>query len=304
MPVRLLESAAVALALSLLRQLIVARANRRIQDQRGRHRWRRITAYAAFAIGAVLIGAIWYDALGSVATVLGLVSAGLVIALQSPLTNLAGWLFIASRRPFSIGDRIQIGEHAGDVVDIRIFEFTLLEILNWVDADQSTGRVIHIPNGQVFSLPVSNYSKGIGFIWNELAVRLTFESDWEKAKVLLAEIAGRHDAQLGPEEQEKLRQTPRPYLILYSVLTPTVYTRVDTHGVRLTVRYLCEPRRRRSSEHAIWEDTLRAFAGHRDIEFAYPTTRFYQRLAEGRHISAHVDRDAPFAQGCSNSKEE
>lgn len=62
------------------------------------------------------------------------------------------------KRPFDVGDRIQIAGFAGDVVDIRIFEFTLLEIGNWVDADQSTGRVVHIPNQKLLTEPIANYT--------------------------------------------------------------------------------------------------------------------------------------------------
>ncbi len=40
--------------------------------------------------------------------------------------------------PPELGDRVQVGGHAGDVIDLRIFKFTLLEIGNWVAADQST----------------------------------------------------------------------------------------------------------------------------------------------------------------------
>jgi small-conductance mechanosensitive channel len=75
-------------------------------------------------------------------TFLGLVAAGIAVALKDPLTNLAGWLFILWRRPFTAGDRVQIGEHKGDVIDLRLFRFTLLEIGNWVHADQSTGRLL------------------------------------------------------------------------------------------------------------------------------------------------------------------
>ena len=64
----------------------------------------------------------------------------LAIALQDPLTNLAGWLFILIRRPFRVGDRIQVGANTGDVVDIRPFRFLMLEVGNWVHADQGTGR--------------------------------------------------------------------------------------------------------------------------------------------------------------------
>jgi hypothetical protein len=107
----------------------------------------------------------------------------------------------------------------GSVIDLRIFQFTLLEIGGWVAADQSTGCILHIPNGKVFR-----------------DVLATF--------------------------------------------TPTVYTRLESSGVRLTVRYLCEPRQRRSSAQAIWEDVLRTVADHADIEFAYPTQRFYDRRLE------------------------
>jgi len=96
-----------------------------------------------------------------------------------------------------VGDRIQIGEHAGDVVDLRIFQFTLVEIENWVAADQRTGRVIHVPNGRVFNEVVANYSRGFEYIWNEVPVRVTFESDWEAAKAILQEIANRQATKLG-----------------------------------------------------------------------------------------------------------
>jgi hypothetical protein len=60
-----------------------------------------------------------------------------------------------------------------------------------------------------------------------------------------------------------------------------VYTSVVPHGVRLTARYLCEPRQRRGSAQAIWEDVLEAFEAHPEIVFAYPTQRFYNAYLEG-----------------------
>ena len=68
---------------------------------------------------------------------------------------------------------------------IRIFQFSLIEIGNWGDADQSTGRVIHIPNGIVFTQPQSNYTTGFQHIWHEIPVLVTFESDWKKAKKII-----------------------------------------------------------------------------------------------------------------------
>jgi hypothetical protein len=71
-------------------------------------------------------------------------------------------------------------------------------------------------------------------------------------------------------------------MIFYRKLTPTVYLTVDDCGVLLTVRYLCEPRNRRGTEQAIWEDILQAFEKREDIDFAYPTTRFFENPAEGK----------------------
>ena len=76
-----------------------------------------------------------------------------------------------------------------DVIDQRLFRFTLLEIGNWVEADQSTGRVIHVPNSWVFTEDIANYTAGFSYIWNELPVLVTFESDWRRAKRLLQSIA-------------------------------------------------------------------------------------------------------------------
>jgi small-conductance mechanosensitive channel len=58
----------------------------------------------------------------------GLFSAGIAIALKDLIVNIAGWTFIVWRRPLGVGDLIEIGEHAGDIIDIRIFQFTILEI--------------------------------------------------------------------------------------------------------------------------------------------------------------------------------
>jgi small-conductance mechanosensitive channel len=278
---KLVGSVVLVLLLWLLRMTVMYVVHRRIEDIRTRYRWRKMSAHMAFIASAPLIGWMWLHEIGSAVTFLGLISAGLTIVLREPITNLAGWAFILWRRPFSTSDRIQIGNHAGDVVDLRIFAFTLLEIGNWVAADQSTGRVIHVPNGRVFSDALINYSKGLEYLWNEIPVRVTFESDWEKTKVLLQEIADRHAAHLSQDAKERVRRASRRFMIVYSALTPTVYTRVTDSGVLLTVRYLCEPRRRRSTEAAIWEDVLRAFTQHADIEFAYPTQRFFSRHIEG-----------------------
>lgn len=148
---KFLLSLLTVIILLLLRRLILRIVFQRFEDVRVRYRWRKTSAYIAFVFAVLILGRVWFEGFQSIATFLGLLSAGVAIALKDVLVNLVGWIFIMWRRPFEVGDRIQIGDQAGDVIDIRIFQFTLMEIGNWVDADQSTGRVIHIPNGKVFT---------------------------------------------------------------------------------------------------------------------------------------------------------
>jgi len=215
--------------------------------------------------------------MASLTTFLGLASAGVAIAMHDTIANLAGWFFIISRRPFKVGDRIQIGEIAGDVIDIRIFQFSVVEIGNWVDADQSTGRIVHVPNNKVLREPLANYQIGFEYIWHEIPVLITFESDWIKAKKLLEKIASENAEHLSAGAQEQIRRAAKRYLIFYGALTPIVYTTVKDSGVLLTVRYLVNPRQRRTTQQQIWEAILNAFEKEDNIELAYPTTRFYNR---------------------------
>ncbi|NJK82214.1 MAG: mechanosensitive ion channel, partial [Chloroflexaceae bacterium] len=211
--------------------------------------------------GIFLIGRIWFGGFDELATFLGLISAGLAIALRDLLIDIAAWMFIVWRKPFKVGDRVQVGDVAGDVIDIRLFQFTLLEIGNWVDADQSTGRVVHVPNGRVFAEPQANYTEGFDYIWNEIPVTITFESNWKKAKEILLRIAMEHTRDTCEMARQQVEMAANDYYIVYSKLTPTVYTHVkDDHGIILTIRYLSIPRRRRSTAQELWEAILTEFA--------------------------------------------
>lgn len=278
---QLIGTVLTVLGIFLVRWLVMALVGRRTDDLKLYHRWRKVVEYTTLILGIFILGRIWLVGSGSLATYLGLLSAGLAVALREPITNMFGWFFILSRRPFEVGDRIQIGDNAGDVVDIRIFQFSVLEIGNWVEADQSTGRILHIPNQKIFSEALANYHKGITYIWNEIPVMITFESDWQKAKELILNVVERDSAVMAETAHARVRRAARRYLVNYDKLTPIVYTRVRDSGVALTARYLCDPRRRRSTETAIWEGILEAFAEHPDVELAYPTQRIYYHPREG-----------------------
>jgi len=147
-----------AIALNLLVRRVV---QRQVEDTARRYSIKKATNYTLGFVVLLVLVLVWTRGGTGVATYLGIVSAGLAIALQDPLINLAGWIFVVVRRPFGVGDRIDI-------------------------------------------------------------------------------------------------------------------------GVTLTLRYLCEPRRRRSTANDIWESILDAFSDAQGVEFAYPTTRYYDNRLEGK----------------------
>ena len=271
---KLLLSVIVLLFLSALRLLVLRIVWRNTENVKTRYFWKQLFSYIMPIAAILMIGMVWIDAFRHVGTFLGILSAGIAIALKDLLANIAGWLFITFRKPFVVGDRIQVGPHKGDVIDLRIYQFSILEIGNWVDADQSTGRVIHIPNGKVFTEPQANYTQGFRYIWNELEVRITFESNWERAKSILEEIIRNHTAGTLENAELELKEASKMYMIHYQYLTPIIYVRVVENGILLTARYLCEAHKRRGLEAVLWEAILAQFKQYDDITWAYPTQRF------------------------------
>lgn len=272
---------AVVLVFTLIRYISIHLVVKRVDDPAYEYRYRRVIVYISTILMIVLILPIWIRDIRSVSTFLGLASAGLAIAMHDTIANLTGWLFIIWRKPFKVGDRIQVGNVAGDVIDIRLFQFSVVEIGNWVGADQSTGRIVHVPNSKALREPVANYHIGFEYIWNEIPVLITFESDWHKAKKILSDIAHATVEHLSEGAREQIRKAAAKYMIFYGALTPIVYTSVKESGVLLTIRYFVNPRQRRSTEQNIWESILDAFSKEPDIALAYPTTRFY-RIDETR----------------------
>lgn len=278
---KLILSIISVIILLIIRWIVLKLIESRVENIKDKYYWIRATKYLIGTLNILLIIIIWGAEFRDFGTVLGLFSAGLAIALKDPLVNIAGWLFIVMRRPFRVGDRIQIGSLTGDVIDIRIFQFTLNEIGNWVDADQSTGRIIHVPNGKVFLEPQANYSQGFSHIWNEIRVVVTFESDWKKAKKLIEDVINDHGESMTKAAQKKLKEASKNYMIFYNRLTPIVYTSVKENGIQFAIRYLVTPHRRRTSEQSVWESVIDIVQAHDDINFAYPTTRVYYRPNEG-----------------------
>ncbi len=247
--------------------------NRRIKDIKARHVVRKNIIYIASIITLLLVFFIWIQNLNSITIFLGVAGAGLALALQEVILCVAGWLLILIRHPYEAGDRVEINGIKGDIIDIRLFQTSMLEIGNWVDADQSTGRIVNFPNSFIFKFQNYNYSRGFEFIWNEIPILLTFESDWKRGKELMITHAAKMAEGMEEQMRRKIDVMRNRYMIYYGKLTPIVYVNIKDSGVELTLRYLTEAKRRRATQDELAQDILNAFEHEENVNFAYPTYR-------------------------------
>jgi len=275
--IKVVKSLLVVLFFLLVRSVLMRVLLRNVTDVRQRYSWSRGVTSTIAVLILIFLGVIWFAGLERIATFAGILGAGLAVALHDTIANIAGFLFIMIRRPFEVGDRIEIEGVAGDVIDIRVFQFSLLEIGNWVDADQSTGRILQVPNGKVLRAVTASFNKGFDYIWHEIPVLITFESDWKKAKGILEAIVDDDSFVVAEEVERQVRRAASRYLIYSGNVTPIVYTTVRDSGVLLTVRYMTKPKTRRGTEQRLWEQILEQFSENDDIELAYPTVRYYDQ---------------------------
>jgi small-conductance mechanosensitive channel len=268
----ILWTAGALIVILVLRHLVRGVIASNVEDA---YRANKVLNYSATFIFLVTVAFIWVDTFDQIGTYLGLVSAGIAIALADLLKNMAGWAYILTRRPLNVGDRIEVNQVKGDVVDVRLFRFSLMEVEGWVGAEQSTGRLVHVPNGVVFTSEVANYTEGFAYIWHEIPVLITFESDWKLAEQLMLKILKDEAPDIEGPAGATIRATARRYSIRVGMLTPTVYLTVKDSGVQLTARFLVEARTRRGRDDRVWRAILEAFAEQPTIDLAYHTVRTY-----------------------------
>jgi small-conductance mechanosensitive channel len=210
---------------------------------------------------------------GGISAVIGLAGAGLAIALQDPIVCLVGWFLIIGKAGITVGDRVEINNVKGDVIDIGLLRTAVLEIGNWVSAEQSTGRVVFFPNSFIFKNHFFNYSTGNSLIWDEVQITVTYESDWKRAQQIIENVAEPICKEFVERAKASQAAVSRRFHINLGTLTPYVYVTIAEKGVELVLRYLTEIRHRRSSRDQICREVLGAFDSEPQIDLASPIHR-------------------------------
>ncbi len=205
---------------------------------------RLLSVIIAGIIVATFLFAKWYTA----AVSLGLFSLVLGFALQTPISSLIGWLYIIIRNPYRIGDRIQVANFTGDVVEISYLDTTLWEFHgDYLSNDVPSGRLIRFPNTLILQSQVYNYSwRKFPFIWNEIPFHIAYESDLNYVETTIRSVATR---ELGEEMAESVKrfkelvqQTPVDELDIKEY--PYVVFRINANTwVEVSLTYLVHPKR-------------------------------------------------------------
>ena len=232
----------------------------------------RLLFVAATAVGALgVLTEQWVGLLFS----LGVVGFAVTFALQQPLFSLIGWVYIVVKRPYRVGDRVTIEGSRGDVVEVDFFVTTLWEAGgDLVSTNQPSGRIVTLPNSVVLSSHVHNHSwEGFPFVWNELAVQVSYETDLAFTRRLMIDVA---DDYLGDEMAARIA-TYRERLAETAVELevgdrPTVNVQQRESWVELRLRYLTHPRRGTRVRNELYERILAELNEHPD-RVSFPVSR-------------------------------
>jgi small-conductance mechanosensitive channel len=237
-------------------RLIIGKRCRNIKK---RYTWQTRVFYTFLFISIFLFGRIWFGGIQDLMTFLGIIAAALTITQKESLMNLFGCALIYWRELFHTGDRIQIGTFYGEVTSIRTFNFQMLECDPNASGDQTTGKIIKVPNGLVITAPVINFSEMMPFVWHEFAVIVTTDSDFEAVRKFVVEQLDHRVKHYYMESKHYLKKYVRNNFISEQTLKTQSFIKIrtgDPGGIEITVRYLSLPAEQRDLETRLTEALL------------------------------------------------
>ena len=204
---------------------------------------------------------IWSQLIKDLMTLISVVSAAMTFALREIILNFFCGIYIKVRKPFQVEDRILVDGIKGDVMNIKTLDFEIIEVSTEIDNGQSTGVIVTFPNSFVLKKAVKNINKGFKYIWNELKIKVTIDSDLVKNKQEIYKIVnGLETIKNIPKKMKsqimEINNTNRVYFNKYE---PIIYTKIVDKYVELSVRYLMHPKKARYVESVIWNKIYLAY---------------------------------------------
>jgi len=244
---------------------------RRIKDATRLQTMRVVVRNVLSVIGFVIIALIWLPTGNNLATALGILGAGLAIASQELIGSLAAGLNIWLGNIYRVGDRIRVGDVVGDVMDISLARTTVMEVGDWVKADQYTGRVVTVANRVVWINPVFNFTQHWGYLWDEITLPITYESDWQRAAELMLEHGQTYTVELQADAEDKLSRMIERYPLKDTKVEPTLYLAMTDNWIEMTLRFVVDAQERRRVKDQLHRDLLQHIQTEENISVASTT---------------------------------
>ncbi len=272
-------SIALKLVLSLAVVVVAFIANRifrnatkgKVKDANQRQSVRVLVRNALGITGLLIIALIWLPTGTNLATAMGILGAGVAVASQELIGSLGAGLNIMFGNIYRVGDRVRVGEGVGDVMDISLMRTTVMEVGEWVKADQYTGRVVTVANRVVWTDPVYNYTHRWGYLWDEITATVTYESDWQRAAEILLEHGQQYTEVLQADAEAKLSKIIERYPLKQTTVEPTIYLAMADSWIEITLRYIVDAQERRKVKGQLHREVLEHFQEEEGITIASPT---------------------------------
>lgn len=177
-------------------------------------------------------------------TIIGLVGAGLTVALQGFIVGFFGWFILMGRNGIRVGDWVEIEGVGGEVVEIGLLRTVLLETGSSGGSGYPTGRQVAFVNSYAVSGHYFNFSTSGQWLWDELLVQVPAGEDSSKmVEDILQMVTQDTDKNARQAEQEWERVTHRYGVKSFSA-APSISVRPANLGVEIVVRYITRAQER------------------------------------------------------------
>ena len=208
----------------------------------------------------ILLTFVWIDYLKNFMTLITFVSTAITLSIKEIIFNFFAGIYIRTSKVFSLEDRIEVNGLKGDVVNINRTGFDILEISDRENGEQSTGKIVHVPNAIVFTYPVKNYVKAFKYVWDEIKVKIPIDADITKTKKELYKIINKNSVvkNIPKKMKSEVNESSAEYRIYFNNLDPIIYVEVVDGAVEVFMRFLVHPKKQRNVENSIWLDILKA----------------------------------------------
>ncbi|KAA5826231.1 mechanosensitive ion channel family protein [Algibacter amylolyticus] len=191
--------------------------------------------------------------------IIGLFTAGLAFTLQELILSIAGSIYIFLVKVYKPGDRIEINGIKGDVIDVDSIYTTMMEIGQWVESDNYSGRIVKLSNAFVFKGPIYNYSQDFPFIWDQFNLPIRYGSDMELAKSIVIKIASETLSEYTKASKSQWEAVVNKYYIEDAIVEPTLAVRLTDNWVEFNLRYIVDYKKRRLTRHLLHDEIRKAF---------------------------------------------